>query len=220
MGSTRYAKPCQCCPCPSPAAPLPSSCHMKRSVPSHSPAAFPVPTPQRCCCLAAPRCEDQSALSTYRIVTISRRLCQKIMGDQGLERVQYVSCIRSIRPRCTGCLDMNPTIFDWRAVTWATSYPTLDPRRIAEGARSGCMSCAIVNAAFDGIGICLRTTSDGQRLSLYKKDQDGSLLAQISDDERCKTIEFYTSSGKALSYLGDLLHRKLYGTCNYLLSVH
>lgn len=82
------------------------------------------------------------------------------------------------------------------------------------------MSCAIVNAAFDGIGICLRTTSDGQRLSLYKKDQDGSLLAQISDDERCKTIEFYTSSGKALSYLGDPLHRKLYGTCNYLLSVH
>jgi len=94
---------------------------------------------------------------------------------------------------------MNPTIFDWRAVSWADSYPTLDPRKIAEGARNRCMSCTVINAAFDSIGICLRTMHDEQRLVLYKNDRHGSLLASIVSNQRCSTIEFYTSSGKALS---------------------
>lgn len=101
---------------------------------------------------------------------------------------------------------MNPLLFDWRAVRWALSYPNLDPQKVVGGAGSGCMSCIIISAALQSVGLDLRTLHDTQSLSLYNKDEKGSLLATAVLNERCSVVvELYTVQGEFLSSCFDIL---------------
>ena len=92
---------------------------------------------------------------------------------------------------------MNPSIFDWRAVKWASSYPTLDPQKIVTGTGNQCMSCTIIDSAFQSVGLDLRSLHDTQYLSLFKQDEKGSLLASAVLSEGCSiVVELYTVHGE------------------------
>jgi hypothetical protein len=115
------------------------------------------------------------------------------MDDRGLSRSQYQALVQSIKVLCPGCLDMNPSLLDWRAVSWMTLYPDLDHRKVVIGADSGCVSCTIIYAAFRSVGIDLRTSRNVQLLRLFQKDEEGSLLAMaIPDQGRNILVELYT----------------------------
>ncbi len=120
------------------------------------------------------------------------------MNDHELSRINYEALLRTTEPHCLGCLDMNPSVFDWRAVCWATSYPNLDPHKIASGARNQCPSCVIIYAAFQGIGLDFHVRRDIQHVFLYKKDRNDSLQAFVLLDEKLHIVEFYTIKSKLL----------------------
>jgi hypothetical protein len=101
---------------------------------------------------------------------------------------------------------MNPSLFDWRAVPWATSYPNLDPQKVGVGADSGCVSCTIICAAFRSVGLDLRTSHDVQLLSLFHKDEKGSLLAMAQLAEGSNIlVELYTVQGEFLLACSNVL---------------
>lgn len=101
---------------------------------------------------------------------------------------------------------MNPSIFDWRAVIWASSYPDLDPQKVVIGAGSGCMSCTIIHAAFQSAGLDLRTSDEVQSLSLFRKDENGGLLAIATPNEgRSIVVELYTAQGELLLSCTNIL---------------
>jgi hypothetical protein len=101
---------------------------------------------------------------------------------------------------------MNPSIFDYRAVSWATSYPKLSPQKVILGTDSGCVSCTIIDAAFQSVGLDLRTSHDVQLLSLFHKDEKGSLLAMAQSKERSRSlVEMYTVQGEFLLASSDIL---------------
>jgi hypothetical protein len=124
--------------------------------------------------------------------------------DGHLSRSDYVALLRAIKPRCSGCLDMNPSIFDWRAVQWASSYPSLDPQKIVSGAKNQCMPCTMIEAAFHTVGLDLHTAHDIQRLSLFTMSQNGSLLALAAIQGRTRVVEFYTAHSELLSCCVDV----------------
>lgn len=118
------------------------------------------------------------------------------MDNHELTRSHYEALIRAIKPICPKCLDMNPSIFDWRAVKWARSYPNLNPLRVVYGARNRCMSCAIIIAAFNSIGLNLHDMHATQPLALYHEDRNASLIALAVLEESCSVVEFYTVDGE------------------------
>ena len=121
------------------------------------------------------------------------------MGDHNLSRSQYEALKKAFEPLCPGCLDMNPSIFDWRAVRWAKSYPNLDPRKIVIGANNQCSSCMIIKAAFQSVGLDLHILHDTQYLSLYNKEEKGSLLASaVLGERRVVVVELYTVPSESL----------------------
>jgi hypothetical protein len=93
---------------------------------------------------------------------------------------------------------MNPSIFDWRAVSLATSYPKLDPQKIIHGSKNGCMSCTMIKDAFHSVGLDLNMAHDTENLwlCLFHMDQNGSLLASATSHEGYNIVEFYTVPGK------------------------
>jgi hypothetical protein len=94
---------------------------------------------------------------------------------------------------------MNPSLFDWRAVPWATLYPDLDPQKVVTGVDSGCVSCTIIYAAFQSLRIDLRTSHIIDTLSLFQKDKKGSLLAMATlKNGSCISVELYTVQGELL----------------------
>jgi hypothetical protein len=97
---------------------------------------------------------------------------------------------------CLGCLDLNPTTFDWRAVYLATTYPSLNPQNIAAGADRGCSSCRIIMAGFLSFGQDLNTLDASYRIALFNRCKNDSLLAMITFQGRKNTVlEFYTVKG-------------------------
>lgn len=120
------------------------------------------------------------------------------MGDHNLSRSQYEALTNAFEPLCPGCLDMNPSIFDWRAVRWAISYPNIDPRKIVIGADKQCSSCMIIEAAFESVGLDLHMLHDTQYLSLHHKEKKGSLLASAVLGKRRVVVELYTVPSESL----------------------
>lgn len=121
------------------------------------------------------------------------------MGDHNLSRPHYEALTKAFEPLCPGCLDMNPSIFDWRAVRWARSYPNLDPRKIVIGADNQCSSCMIIKAAFQSVGLDLHILHDTQYLSLHNKEENGSLLAlAVLGERRTVLVELYTVPSESL----------------------
>jgi hypothetical protein len=101
---------------------------------------------------------------------------------------------------------MNPSIFDWRAVSWASSYPNLDPQKIVIGTSNRCMSCTIINAAFQSVGLDLQTLQDTEYIGLYNKEEKGSLLLLAVLIERSTVVvELYTVPGEFLSSYLDIV---------------
>jgi hypothetical protein len=140
----------------------------------------------------------------------------QIMNDP-LSRAQYLVTLQTIA-HCPGCLDMNPSIFDWRAVRWAPTYPKLDPQKIIHGSRNQCTSCTMIKDAFHSVGLDLNMAHDRQnlQLSLFHMDQDGSLLASAASREKYSIVELYTVPGKLLSAL--LISDGIYNKCKVLRS--
>jgi hypothetical protein len=118
------------------------------------------------------------------------------MDDHNFSIPHYEALKQAIKPVCPGCLDMNSSIFDWRAVRWAGFYPNLDPQKIVDGVRNHCTSCTMINAAFHSIGLDLDTMHDPRCLSLYSRGQNGGLLAKASHDQKCSNVELYTVEGE------------------------
>lgn len=119
------------------------------------------------------------------------------MDDRRLSRSHYQALVQSVEVICPGCLDMNPSLFDWRADPWANSYPDLDPQRVVTGADSGCTTCNIIYAAFQSVGLDLRTSHDVHLLGLFHKDDNSSLLAMATSKEGCNVfVEFYIVQGE------------------------
>ena len=115
------------------------------------------------------------------------------MSDSALSRPQYEAFTRAFDPLCPGCLDMNPSIFDWRAVRWAKSYPDLDPQKIVLGAGSQCSTCLVITTAFQSVGLDLRTLDEAQCISLHSKEENGSLFASAELGQVGRlTVELYT----------------------------
>jgi hypothetical protein len=146
---------------------------------------------------------------------MTSRNCTQNMGDHNLSRSQYEALTRAFKPICPGCLDMNPTIFDWRAVRWAKSYPNLDPQKIVIGADYQCSSCMIIKTAFQSIGLDLNILHNTQYLSLHNKEEKGSLLASAAFDEgRSVIVELYTVPSKSL-HKQHSHSRKLYSLLHF-----
>jgi hypothetical protein len=124
------------------------------------------------------------------------------MVDHSLSRVQYEALLRAYKPICPGCFDMNPSIFDWRAVTWANSYPSLSPLKIVVGSDNQCLSCMIIRNAFENVGLELHTLHDAQYVSLHKSEEKGSLFAMaVLDEKQHVVVELYTVPGEFLFLL-------------------
>jgi hypothetical protein len=96
---------------------------------------------------------------------------------------------------------MDPEIFDWRAVTWASIYPKLDPQKIIHGSQNQCMSCAMIKEALHSVGFDLDMTHNKQNLSLslFHMSQGGSLRvsAHSGIDEVYKSVDLYTVLGES-----------------------
>lgn len=119
------------------------------------------------------------------------------MDDHGLSFAYYVSLVHKMKPLCPGCLDLDPSIFDWRAVRWATVYPYLNSQKIVAGADGGCMSCALICAAFQSVGLDLRTSYRVQDIGLYNQNESGSLIVMAAYfKEINKLVELYTVEGE------------------------
>ena len=119
------------------------------------------------------------------------------MNDLDRSISDYVSIIRSMKPLCLGCLDLDPSIFDQRAISWNFSYPNLDPRKVVGGVDSGCMSCALIYAAFQSIGLDLRTSHDVQEIHVYNKGEGKNLMVTAEYlKEPTIQIELYTIQGE------------------------
>lgn len=119
------------------------------------------------------------------------------MDDRTLSLSQYEAIVRSFKPSCPGCLDLSPSIFDWRAATWPTLYPTLDPQKVVVGAGSQCMSCKILYAAFLSVGLDLHTLDGTQFFLLHRREEAGSLIASMYFEKRRKVaVELYTVYGE------------------------
>ena len=124
------------------------------------------------------------------------------MVDESLSLPQYEALTQAFNPFCSGCFDMNPSLFDFRAVRWATSYPILSPQKIVTGAGNHCLSCEVIKKAFQSVGLELHTLYDTQYVSLYNKAEKGSLLATaVLDYGRSVAIEMFTVPGEFLSLL-------------------
>lgn len=128
------------------------------------------------------------------------------MNDRKFSRSHYQALVQSVEVICPGCLDFNPSLFDWRAVSWATFYTHLDPRKVGIGADSGCVSCTIICAAFQSVGLDLRTSHDVQLLSPFHTDEKGSLLAMAESNERSNiVVELCTLQGEFLLTCSNVL---------------
>ena len=147
------------------------------------------------------------------------------MADQGLNREHYANLVRNSKPLCPGCLDIDSAIFDWRAVPWAITYPSLDPQKIILGARSQCTACSIIEAAFQSVGLELKTLHDPKCISLFHEGENSALLAMAFIDDKPTLVELYTACGEccinrrreACSCTIDhlLLHRQFPCTLEY-----
>jgi hypothetical protein len=121
------------------------------------------------------------------------------MNNRNLSLPQYAALIQAFQPLCHGCFDFSPSIFDWRAISWAGIYPKLDPQKIISGVDNRCMSCTVIDAAFRSIGFELHTLKNHQYLSLLKKKGNGSLFASAAiDEERNIAVELYVDPGEFL----------------------
>jgi hypothetical protein len=97
---------------------------------------------------------------------------------------------------------MDPAIFDWRAVKWASIYPKLDPQKIIHGSLNQCMSCAMIKEALHSAGLDLDMTHNKQNLSLslFHMSQHGSLRvsAHSGIGQGYKSVQLYTVPGEPL----------------------
>jgi hypothetical protein len=113
---------------------------------------------------------------------------------------------------------MDPAIFDWRAVIWASTYPKLDPQKIIRGSQNQCMSCAMIKEALHSVGLDLDMTYNKQNLSLslFHISQDGSLRvsAHSGISEGYRSVQLYTVFGESLFAL--LMAVDLYIICKVL----
>ena len=119
------------------------------------------------------------------------------MDLHGLSLVYYASLVHEMKPLCPGCLDLDPSIFDWRAVRWATAYPCLNSQKIVAGADGGCMSCALICAAFRSVGLDFCTSYGVLDIGLYNENESGSLIiGATSLQEPNKLVELHTVQGE------------------------
>ena len=81
---------------------------------------------------------------------------------------------------------------------WTETYPRLDPRKVVTGADGGCTSCTLIYAAFQSVGLDLRTSHPVQIRFSFPKIS-GSLIARAEFDLRTNTsVELYTVQGTIL----------------------
>jgi hypothetical protein len=113
-----------------------------------------------------------------------------------LNHGEYLLNLDTSISNCTGCLDLAPIAFDWRAVHLASVYPSLDPLNISKAADRGCPSCQMIMAGFLGFGRDLSTLDASYSIDLFNRRKHDSLQAMISHKGRSITVlEFYTVEG-------------------------
>lgn len=96
---------------------------------------------------------------------------------------------------------MNTSIFDWRAVPFASWYQPLDPQKTVQGLENQCRACGVIYAAFKAAGLDLRTWHGGNHLSLFKMhEKAGLLLAAGTPGGHGTALELYTAGGEPFTF--------------------